>query len=74
MAGLFPPFESDGRRLVDGIALVPVPTDAARELGADIVVSVNLISRSVLPAWPGDDSEPEEPKGPARGCSRRCSR
>ena len=23
MAGLFPPFESDGRRLVDGIALVP---------------------------------------------------
>ena len=64
VAGLFPPFESDGRRLVDGIALVPVPTDAARELGADIVVSVNLISRSVLPAWPGDDAEPEEPKGP----------
>ena len=34
VAGLFPPFESDGRRLVDGIALVPVPTDAARELPA----------------------------------------
>jgi NTE family protein len=64
VAGLFPPFERGGQRLVDGIALVPVPTDAARELGADIVVSVNLISRAVLPAWPGDDSQPEEPKGP----------
>ncbi len=64
VAGLFPPFERDGQRLVDGVALVPVPTDAARAAGADIVVSVNLISRSVLPAWPGDDSPPEEPKGP----------
>ncbi len=64
VAGLFPPFERDGQRLVDGIALVPVPTDAARAAGADIVVSVNLISRSVLPAWPGDDSPPDEQKGP----------
>jgi NTE family protein len=64
VAGLFPPFERDGQRLVDGIALVPVPTDAARELGADIVVSLNLIGRHVLPAWPGDDSPPEEPKPP----------
>ena len=62
VAGLFPPFERDGQRLVDGIALVPVPTDAARDAGADIVVSVNLISRSVLPAWPGDDSPHEEAK------------
>ncbi len=64
VAGLFPPFERDGQRLVDGIALVPVPTDAVRSAGADITVAVNLISRSVLPAWPGDESQPEEPKSP----------
>ena len=59
VAGLFPPFERDGQRLVDGIALVPVPTDAARAAGADIVVSVNLISRAMLPAWPGEGEMPE---------------
>ena len=64
VAGLFPPFERDGQRLVDGIALVPVPTDAARHAGADITVAVNLIGRSVLPEWPGVESQPEGPKGP----------
>jgi NTE family protein len=63
LAGIFPPYEQDGRRLVDGLALVPVPTDAARELGADVVVSVNIISRQVLPAWPGEAPQAEEPKG-----------
>jgi NTE family protein len=62
LAGIFPPYELEGRRLVDGLALVPVPVDATRRLGADIVVSVNIISRQVLPAWPGEVPEPEEPK------------
>jgi NTE family protein len=62
LAGIFPPYEQDGRRLVDGLALVPVPTDATRQLGADLVVSVNIISRDVLPAWPGEVPPPEEPK------------
>jgi predicted acylesterase/phospholipase RssA/CRP-like cAMP-binding protein len=64
VAGLFPPYETEGQRLVDGLALVPVPVDAVVGLGADVVVSVNLISRDVLPAWPGEaPPEPEEPKG-----------
>jgi NTE family protein len=63
LAGIFPPFEQNGRRLVDGLALVPVPTDATRDLGADIVVSVNIISRQVLPAWPGELPQAEKPKG-----------
>jgi NTE family protein len=54
MAGLFPPRVQDGQRLVDGLALVPVPTDAVAAVGADIIVSVNLMSRCTLPAWPGD--------------------
>jgi NTE family protein len=63
VAGLFPPFERGPQRLVDGIALVPVPTDAVRDAGADVTVSVNLISRSVLAAWPGEEPAPAEEKG-----------
>jgi predicted acylesterase/phospholipase RssA/CRP-like cAMP-binding protein len=53
VAGLFPPFLRNGRRLVDGITLVPVPTDALADSGADITVSVNLLSWDVLSVWPG---------------------
>jgi len=63
LAGIFPPYEQNGQRLVDGLALVPVPTDTARELGADVVVSVNIISRQTLQAWPGELPPPEQPKG-----------
>ncbi len=55
LAGLYPPFLRDGQRLVDGLALVPVPTTAVAEAGADIMVSVNLMSRETLPAWPSAD-------------------
>jgi NTE family protein len=62
LAGVFPPVERDGKRLVDGLALVPVPTDAVLELGADVSLSVNLIPRHTLEAWPGDDVPPEPPR------------
>ena len=48
LAGLFPPYERDGHRLVDGLALVPVPTGAVVEDGADVTVAVNLIGRETL--------------------------
>ena len=38
LAGMFPPYERAGHRLVDGLALVPVPTGAAYEAGADVAV------------------------------------
>ncbi len=53
LAGVFPPREQDGKRLVDGLALVPVPTGSVVEDGADVTVSVNLIGRETLSAWPG---------------------
>jgi NTE family protein len=53
LAGVFPPHELDGHRLVDGLALDPVPTSAVIEDGADVTVSVNLIPRETLEAWPG---------------------
>ena len=60
---MYPPHELDGHRLVDGLALVPVPTSAVIEDGADVTVSVNLIPRETLPAWPGQPApDAEEPK------------
>jgi NTE family protein len=64
LAGMFPPYERDGHRLVDGVALVPVPTEAVAAGGADIVLSVNLMSRETLPAWPGQEIPPAEPAKP----------
>jgi len=60
LAGVFPPHERDGHRLVDGLALVPVPTGALEQDGADVTVSVNLIGHSTLPSWPGGPA-PEPP-------------
>lgn len=54
LPGMFPPHQLDGHRLVDSLCLVPVPTAAVRELGADIVLAVNLLGRAMLPAWPGE--------------------
>ncbi len=42
--GLFLPVEHEGRILVDGFLAAPVPVDAARRLGADVVVAVFLDS------------------------------
>src|ERR1700686_2133753 len=40
--GMFIPVEIDGRILVDGFLAAPVPVDAARSIGADIVIAVFL--------------------------------
>lgn len=58
LAGVFPPYERDEHRLVDGLAVEPVPTSAVIADGADVTVSVNLIPRETLPAWPGEEPPP----------------
>jgi NTE family protein len=68
LAGMFPPYEREGQRLVDGLALVPVPTGSVRDCGADLAVSVNLVSRELLSAWPGEEPPPAPP--PRRRGSR----
>lgn len=40
--GVFPPVRSEGRVLVDGGLLNNLPVDVARQMGADIVIAVNL--------------------------------
>ncbi len=42
LPGLFTPAERDGRLLVDGGLVNPVPVSLARAMGADIVIAVDL--------------------------------
>lgn len=42
LPGLFPPIQNQGRWLVDGGLVNPVPVSICRALGADIVIAVNL--------------------------------
>lgn len=43
--GLFPPVEMDGKRLVDGGLLNNLPADVARQMGAEVVIAVDVGSR-----------------------------
>jgi NTE family protein len=67
LAGVFPPYERGGHRLVDGLALVPVPTGAVFEDGADLAVSVNLNGAEVLAEWPEQPELPPARERKARG-------
>jgi len=49
--GLFMPFKFEDKLLVDGGLIEPVPVDVVREMGADIVIGVNLrdIQKDTIP-------------------------
>ncbi len=47
--GLFLPVEYQGRTLVDGFLVAPVPVDAVRGMGADVVIGVYLESGTDVP-------------------------
>lgn len=42
--GVFTPVQIGGRHLVDGGIVSPVPVNAAREMGADVVIAVDLLA------------------------------
>jgi NTE family protein len=52
--GLTLPYRHGSQRLVDAVCLTPVPASFVRDMGADIVVAVNLLSRPALSAWPSE--------------------
>ena len=61
--GLFKPFHHDGKWLVDGGLVNPVPVSLCRALGADLIIAVNLngnVSRRISP--PKDPKTAETPK------------
>ena len=66
LPGIFPPVSLDGRWLVDGALVNPVPVSAARVFGARLVIAVNLstdiLGRSMIMA--GEGSEPAPPSDP----------
>ncbi|MBI1206527.1 MAG: lysophospholipase [Azospirillum sp.] len=42
LPGVFPPMMVDGRYLIDGALVDPVPVSACRSMGAEMVIAVNL--------------------------------
>ena len=65
--GLFEPVERNGRFLVDGSLVNPVPVSLARALGADFVIAVDLGSDLIRP---GSRPFPLTTKIPGNGSSR----
>ena len=63
LPGLFPPFQDQGRWLVDGGLVNPVPVSVCRALGADMVISVNLngdiVGKHFIQNDDGQESETE---------------
>jgi NTE family protein len=66
LPGIFPPVLLDGRWLVDGALVNPVPVSAARVFGARLVIAVNLnsdiLGRSITIS--GDGTEQAPPPAP----------
>jgi len=46
LPGLFKPVQRDGKLLVDGGLLDNLPADVAREMGADVVIAVDVVGSS----------------------------
>lgn len=68
--GIFTPFEKDGCHLGDGGIINPVPVTVARDMGADVIIAVNLNSNPVsgkVGADPAiaDNRHPEDPPADA---------
>ena len=63
LPGIFPPVALDGRWLVDGALVNPVPVSAARVLGARLVIAINLntdiFGRSMIMAGQSAEAAPE---------------
>jgi NTE family protein len=63
--GLFQPVQHEGRYLVDGSVVNPIPVSLCRAMGADIVVAVDLGS-DLVGRYVGEDDRAPTPTG-ARG-------
>src|SRR5690606_14293613 len=64
LPGLFKPVQMDGRLLVDGALVNPVPVSLCRAMGADIVIAVDLNSDLIGRHFDLEQtaSDPEEPE------------
>lgn len=71
LPGLLTPLWHDGRLLVDGGLVNPVPVSLARAMGADIVIAVELNSDVVGAAWRCGGVVVDEGAKPPASWSRR---
>jgi NTE family protein len=62
--GLFTPWPSEDRLLVDGALVNPVPVSLARAMGADFVIAVDL-SSNLIGRYTGTAEGDRPPKGPS---------
>jgi len=69
LPGMFPPFERDGRLLVDGALVNPVPVSLCRAMGADVVIAVDLNAEPAAPRRPRESLADKLPA--AAGMMRR---
>ncbi len=60
--GLFSPVENEGRWLLDGGLVNPVPVSACRALGADIVIAVNLNGDLLAVNRPPPEPKADDPE------------
>lgn len=60
LPGLFTPIVRDGRLLVDGGLVNPVPVSLCRAMGADVVIAVDLGSDMIGKAWRANPVEQVE--------------
>ena len=66
LPGLFPPLRYDGKWLVDGGLVNPVPVSVCRALGADFVIAVNLNGNIVGKHFIKKIEKPGAQKGSAK--------
>lgn len=71
LPGLLTPAWLDGRLLVDGGLVNPVPVSLARAMGADTVIAVDLNSDVVGAAWRNRPEPERPPESASNGWSQR---
>ena len=66
LPGVFEPVQVEGRWLIDGALVNPVPVSVCRAVGADVVIAVNLVAETM--AW---KEEPAPTIGVVASADRR---
>ncbi len=70
LPGLFEPVHVDGRWLIDGALVNPIPISVCRAMGADIVIAVNLVAENPARHKAAPEAQPfvaDEPAPSAAG-------
>ncbi|MEZ5768226.1 MAG: patatin-like phospholipase family protein [Paracoccaceae bacterium] len=71
--GVMSPVQHDGRWLLDGGLVNPVPVSAVRALGAEVLIAVNPNARALGRFWRNRRRGRGSRPGSGRSCRRRCT-